>query len=136
MVSNLQAAKYYFEELFHDKWTSTAIQYAGQEFNAGDITEWVNVVYKPSSITSNGLSRATSNNYGKLIVTCWSDTDVGAMKMSDDVISFIGLNQSSSYRLKNYDINDHGWYSDNSVFIEVSFNIESTAGECITYTLL
>ncbi len=130
MISSLQATKYYFDELFMSSWTSTPVHYAGQEFNAKEVPQWVNPFYAPKYGDKKGLSNTLSSNYGNLYVACWAETDVEVMAIADDVVAFLNNIVNKEYRVKKYEISDHGWQESNQVYIMLTFSLEVLDGAC------
>ncbi len=127
---NFQAAKFYFEDMFKNVWTTTPIHFAGQEFSGEGISKWVNPVYSPRSMTHSGLSLTANYNYGSLYVACWADTDVDAMALGDEIVDFIKNTTDPFFKVKNINVDDHGWQSSNKVYMILSFTIEYYVGNC------
>ena len=129
MISNLKATKYYFENMFATKWNTTPVHYVGQEFDQDGTNKWVNPFYTPSRSENSGISGLTKN-YGSLQVACWAESDVNAMDLADDIITFITDNTGVEYRLFDYVVEDHGFHKTNKVYVIVSFRLEIFEGIC------
>ncbi len=121
--------KLFFESLFSDDWAQTPIHFAGQEFKADGIPQWVNVVYTPLTGRPQGVSRDTSTSLGLLSVICWAENDADVMSLADDVVAFINGN-TGKYKVNNYEITDHSWQDSNQVYMYLTFNIEAYDGVC------
>jgi len=131
MISALQANKFYFEDLFFKDWASTPVHFAGQEFSADNLPEWINPTYHPRGGTIFGLSGDATELKGSLHVVCWADNDVKVMALSDKVVDFISQKVDNSlFRIKGFEVVDHAWHESNSVYLVLSFNIESYEGIC------
>ncbi len=127
---NFQAAKFYFEDMFKNVWTTTPIHFAGQEFSGEGISKWVNPVYSPRNMTNAGISNTVNKNFGVVYVACWADNDVDAMGLGDLVVDFMKSQVNSQYRIQAINVDDHGWQSSNKVYMILSFSIEYLGGEC------
>lgn len=124
MTSSFKETKIYFEKMFTTDWTLTPVHYAGEEFNSKDIEKWVNIFYEPTYGNHNDLSCNTAN-YGNLHVASWADYDIDAMELSDIVTSFVNTNiDKTKYRVRRFEVSDHGWNDSNKVFVLLTFSIE------------
>ena len=127
----LKEIKFYFENLFATEWTTTAIHFSGQKFEPKGLASWVNPTYSPTRRRSFGLGGNANAQYGDLYVVCWSDDDVNTMELANEVSAFIdGEVDKTLFRIKGYEVVDHGWDSTNKAFIMLSFPIETIGGEC------
>lgn len=125
MTSSLKSTKYYLESLFSQNWSETPIHFAGEEFDGKSIDKWINIFYSPLLSRSGGLSES-SYTIGNFYVICWANTDVDVMSMGDNAVSFMNTNiDKSYYKLKNFEIADHGWNESNKVFLVLTFSIET-----------
>lgn len=129
MISNLRDTKYYFENLFDTWWEQTPIHFVGQDFDQDNTQRWINPFYTPTFSASKGLGSLTTN-YGNLMVACWAENDVQAMELGDTLIAFITDNVGTAYRIKNYEVSDHGWHKTNKVYVTITFNLEILEGVC------
>lgn len=128
MTSTLQQTKFYFENLLQGLWTNTPIHFSGQEFNEKGISKWINPHYTPRGGETTGLDALTTNE-GMLYISCWADTDVDAMALGDEIIDFINTNiDRNSYRIRRYEVADHGYTESNKVYAIIGFNIQTLDG--------
>jgi len=124
MVSSFKDTKFYFEDMFQTLWFETPIHYAGQEFDGSDIQHWVNPFYQPTYGSNTDLCSTTLNS-GNLHVACWGDSDIEAMDLADNIVSFIMENtDKTKYRIKRFEMSDHGWNDSNKVYVVITFTVE------------
>lgn len=131
----LKNIKYYFENLFATKWTDTSIHFAGQEFDPKKlgVTSWVNPYYSPTRRRNFGLGNGGKVYYGDLFVVCWHENDVEVMELGDKVADFMDNKVDKNlFKIKGYDVVDHGWDTTNKPFILMSFTLETVRGVCDT----
>jgi len=125
LTSNFKDSKYYFEQLFATEWHDTPVHFVGTEFDAHGIEKWVNPFYTPIFGRPQGLGGITKNK-GTLHVMVWAKNDVDAMELADNMVSFIAKHT----KVNRYEIADHGWSDANTVFLQLSFDVEVFIGVC------
>lgn len=124
MTSSFRETKLYFEDMFNQFWELTPIHFAGEEFNSKGLEKWVNIFYEPTYGNTADLT-CNTNNYGNFHVACWSDIDADSMELSDYVVSFVNENiDKTKYRIRRFEVSDHGWNDNNKVFVLLTFSIE------------
>lgn len=125
MKSLFAETKIYFDQMFSDNWCDSEIHYAGEEFNSDGLNKWINIFYQPAFGASTDLCESTLNN-GNLHVVVWAEVYLDAMELSDDVISFVDTYiDKNLYRVRRFEISDHGFNESNNAFIIVTFSIEA-----------
>lgn len=125
MISAFQETKLYYENMFNDTWTATKIHFAGQEVLPKQTKKWVNPFYQPTYGSNSSMSAECADNYGNLHVACWATNDLDAMTLGDDVVAFIKTNNDASkYRIKGFEMSDHGWNESNRVYVVITFSVQ------------
>ena len=127
---SLKSGKYFFDNMFSTLWTQTPIHYAGCEFDAEGMAQWVNPVYTPSRQEKASLSNKVTRTYANIYIPCWADNDVDVMGLMDDVIDFIETNTVSPYKINSVQVIDHGFDDSNKVFGIIMVGIEHISGDC------
>jgi hypothetical protein len=127
----LKATKFYFDNLFQTLWTTTPIQYAGQEFDGHGLDQWVNIVYKPLRSSPASISGTAAYNYGQLYIVCWAENDVDVMGLGDNIVEFMQTEvDNRRFKINGYSVIDHGWDDSNKVFLMFSFQMQEMVGYC------
>jgi len=127
MTSVFAESKLYFDELFQGLWCDAPIHFGGEEFDSKDLDKWINIFYKPTYGDHVDLC-STTMNYGVLYIACWGSNDLEAMALSDSIIAFINTNiDKTLYRVRRFEVPDHGYNETNYAYVLVSFDIEVLA---------
>ena len=125
MISSFADTKLYYENMFNNHWKTTKIHFVGQEVMPKQTKKWVNPFYQPAYGATGGLSDVCSDNYGNLHVACWATNDLDAMALGDAVVGFIKANNDKTkYRIKKFEMSDHGWNESNRVYVVITFSIQ------------
>ena len=126
----MKQGKFYFDNMFSTLWTQTPVHYAGMDFDASGMPQWINPTYRPSRQEKASISNGVTRTYANVYIPCWADTDVDVMDLMDDVIKFVDSNTVSPFKITNTSIIDHGWDDSNKVFGIVMISIEHIDGTC------
>ena len=119
----LRFNKYYFEKKFFDNWTYTLVQYAGQEFKTDGLTQWINPIYRPASISPYGIG-ASEMHKGTLDVICWAKNNTQALHLADLVIEFMQENiEPDIFKLDRYEIQDMYWDDSGYHYVYITFSV-------------